>query len=44
MPLYQTLLSTIRLLEAIEAAYPLLAMIYVFLDNANYHHAKLVQE
>jgi transposase len=36
--------STIRLLEAIEAMYPLLAMIYVFLDNARYHHAKIVQE
>jgi hypothetical protein len=28
--------STIRLLEALEAAYPLLAMIHVFLDNAKY--------
>jgi transposase len=36
--------STIRLLEAIEALYPLLALIHVFLDNARYHHAKLVQE
>lgn len=36
--------STIRLLEAIEAMYPLLAMIHVFLDNARYHHAKLVQD
>jgi transposase len=36
--------STIRLLEAIEAMYPLLAMIHVFLDNARYHHAHLVQE
>jgi len=36
--------STIRLLEAIEAMYPLLAMIHVFLDNARYHHAVLVQE
>ncbi len=35
--------STIRLLEAIEAMYPLLAVIHVFLDNARYHHAKLVQ-
>jgi transposase len=35
--------STIRLLEAIEAMYPLLAMIHVFLDNARYHHAHLVQ-
>jgi len=37
-------LSTIRLLEAIEALYPLLALIHVFLDNARYHHAQLVQE
>jgi transposase len=36
--------STIRLLEAIEAMYPLLVMIHVFLDNARYHHAKLVRE
>ena len=36
--------STIRLLEAIEAMYPLRAMIHVFLDNARYHHAVLVQE
>jgi len=37
-------LSTIRLLEAIEALYPLLALIHVFLDNARYHHAQLVQD
>ncbi len=37
-------LSTIRLLESIEALYPLMALIHVFLDNARYHHAKLVQE
>ncbi len=36
--------STINLLQAIEAMYPLLAMIHVFLDNARYHHAKIVQE
>src|SRR5882672_3732741 len=36
--------STIRLLESIEAFYPLLALIHVFLDNARYHHARLVQE
>jgi transposase len=36
--------STIKLLESIEALYPLLALIHVFLDNARYHHAKLVQE
>ena len=37
-------ISTIRLLESIEALYPMLALIHVFLDNARYHHAKLVQE
>ncbi len=31
-------LSTIRLLESIEALYPTLALIHVFLDNARYHH------
>ncbi len=36
--------STIRLLQAIEACYPTLARIHVFLDNASYHHAKLVRE
>jgi transposase len=36
--------STIRLLQAIEAMYPLLVMIHVFLDNARYHHAVSVQE
>jgi len=36
--------STITLLEAIETLYPMLALIHVFLDNARYHHAKLVQE
>ena len=35
--------STIRLLESIEAMYPMLALIHVFLDNARYHHAKLVR-
>lgn len=35
--------STINLLEAIEALYPLMVLIHVFLDNARYHHAKLVQ-
>ena len=35
---------TIRLLELIAALYPMLALIHVFLDNARYHHAKLVQE
>jgi transposase len=36
--------STIKLLASIEALYPMLALIHVFLDNARYHHAKLVQE
>src|SRR5271170_6704585 len=36
--------STIRLLEALEALYPLMVCIHVFLDNARYHHAKLVSE
>ena len=35
--------STIRLLERIEAAYPQLVTSHVFLDNARYHHAVLVQ-
>ena len=36
--------STIKLLGSIEALYPMLALIHVFLDNASYHHAKLVRE
>jgi transposase len=36
--------STIKLLEAIEAMYPLMARIHVFLDNARYHHAIVVQQ
>src|ERR1017187_2785136 len=36
-------LSTILLLTAIEAMYPGMRFIHVFLDNARYHHAKLVQ-
>jgi transposase len=35
--------STIMLLTAIEAMYPRMRLIHVFLDNARYHHAKLVQ-
>jgi transposase len=35
--------STIMLLMAIEAMYPGMHLIHVFLDNARYHHAKLVQ-
>jgi transposase len=34
----------IRLLESIEAFYPMLVLIHVFLDNARYHHAKIVRE
>jgi transposase len=37
-------LSTIRLLESLELLYPLMVCIHVFLDNARYHHAKLVKE
>jgi transposase len=36
--------STIMLLMAIEAMYPGMRLIHVFLDNARYHHAKLFQE
>jgi transposase len=36
--------STIALLMMIEAAYPHMRVLHVFLDNARYHHAKLVQE
>src|SRR6202789_4223607 len=36
--------STIRLLEALEALYPFVVCIHVFLDNASYHDAKLVKE
>ena len=32
--------STIALLEVLEALYPLMILIHVFLDNARYHHAK----
>jgi len=37
-------ISTIRLLQQLEALYPLLALIHVYLDNARYHHAKLVRD
>ena len=37
-------MSTIALLMAIEALYPGMRLIHVFLDNARYHHAKLVRE
>jgi transposase len=36
-------LSTIRWLMAIEVMYPRMRRVHVFLDNARYHHAKLVQ-
>jgi hypothetical protein len=36
-------ISTIMLLMEIEAMYPGKRMIHPFLDNAKYHHAKLVQ-
>jgi transposase len=36
-------ISTIMLLMAIEARYPDMHLVHVFLDNARYHHAKLVQ-
>ncbi|MGB7044773.1 MAG: transposase [Methylocella sp.] len=36
--------STIKLLESIEVLHPMLVLIHVFLDNARYHHAKLVRE
>jgi hypothetical protein len=36
--------STIKPLASLEALYPMLAAIHVFLDNARYHHAKLVQD
>jgi transposase len=36
-------ISTIMLMRAIEAMYPGKRMIHLFLDNARYHHAKLVQ-
>jgi transposase len=36
--------STIMLLAAILATYPSMRMIHVFLDNARYHHARLVRQ
>jgi hypothetical protein len=36
--------STIALLMAIVLMYPRKRLIHVFLDNARYHHARLVQE
>ncbi|MBD3805256.1 MAG: IS630 family transposase [Thioclava sp.] len=37
-------MTTIALLAMIEAAYPFMRCIHVFLDNARYHHARAVQE
>ena len=37
-------LSTIALLMAIALMYPAKRLIHVFLDNAKYHHAQIVQE
>jgi len=37
-------MSTIALLMSIEALYPAMRLIHVFVDNARYHHAKLVRE
>ena len=36
--------STIKLLPGIEALYSTTALIHVFLDNARYHHAKIVRK
>jgi transposase len=36
-------ISTIMLMRAIEAMYPGKRLIHLFVDNARYHHAKLVQ-
>lgn len=36
--------STIALLEAIEKAHQSMTRIHVFLDNARYHHARVVRE
>ena len=37
-------LRTIALLMSIEALYPAMRLIHVFLDNARYHHAKFVRD
>jgi transposase len=37
-------MSTIALLMAIEAMFPANRLVHVFLDNARYHHAKLVRQ
>ena len=36
--------STIQLLQSLEAGYAAMARIHVYLDNARYHHAKVVRE
>ena len=36
--------STIALLSSIENLYPTMRRIHVFLDNARYHHAKIVRD
>ena len=36
--------SSIAVFEALERAYPAMRRIHVFLDNAKYHHARLVRE
>ncbi len=36
-------LSTIKLLQSLEASYATMACIHVYLDNARYHHAKAVR-
>ena len=36
--------STIKLLASLQALYSTTALIHVFLYNARYHHAKIVQE
>ena len=36
-------ISTIMLLTAIEAMYPTMGVIHLFLDNARYHHARQVR-
>ena len=35
--------TTLQLLKKIEKAYPLACLLHVILDNAHYHHAKLLQ-
>jgi transposase len=37
-------MSTIALLMAIEALYPTMGLIHVFVDNARYHHARMVRQ